>query len=151
MAEHGIVGRGILLDVASWRATQNPPIAYDPFSTTPIPLSHLLATASSQGTSIKFGDILIVRSGYLAAQNGLSAEGLSKAKDVLPPSLGGVEQSEEVLKWIWEHFGAVAGDQPSFECWRMHTFFLVFPFLHSRFPQRSVLTRCSNPAILVPS
>ena len=42
-------------------------------------------------------------------------EALSKA---LPPSFGGVEQSEDMLEWIWNHFSAVAGDQPSFECWR---------------------------------
>lgn len=42
-------------------------------------------------------------------------EALSK---VLPPSFFGVEQSTEVLQWIWENFSAVAGDQPSFECWR---------------------------------
>jgi hypothetical protein len=123
MAEQGIVGRGVLLDVARWRLTQNPPVPYDPFSTTPIPLSHLLATAASQGTEIKFGDILIVRSGYLATQNKLSEEALSQLKDVHLPSLGGVEQSEEMLKWIWERFSAVAGDHPSFECWRMLSFF----------------------------
>jgi len=32
--------------------------------------------------------------------------------------VGGVEQSEEILEWIWDHFSAVAGDQRSFECWR---------------------------------
>jgi len=29
----------------------------------------------------------------------------------------GLQQSEEILRWIWENFSAVAGDQPSFECW----------------------------------
>jgi hypothetical protein len=33
--------------------------------------------------------------------------------------MSGVEQSEEMLKWIWENFSAVAGDHPTFECWRM--------------------------------
>jgi hypothetical protein len=28
-----------------------------------------------------------------------------------------VEQSEEMLRWIWENFSAVAGDQPAFEAW----------------------------------
>jgi hypothetical protein len=63
MAEHGIVGRGVLLDFHSWRLKQNPPIPYSPFETGSIPLKHLLATAESQGTEIKFGDILIIRSG----------------------------------------------------------------------------------------
>lgn len=66
MAEKGIVGRGILLDYQSWRLAQDPPIPFDSFKTTPIPLSHLLAVAEYQGTEIKFGDILILRTGTSA-------------------------------------------------------------------------------------
>jgi len=28
----------------------------------------------------------------------------------------GVDANEEVARWIWENFAAVAGDQPAFEC-----------------------------------
>lgn len=63
MAEHGIVGRGVLLDFHSWRLSQDPPIPYDAFQQGSIPLKYLKATAESQGTEIKFGDILIIRSG----------------------------------------------------------------------------------------
>ncbi len=63
MAEHGIVGRGILLDFHSWRLAQDPPILYDAFKPGSIPLKYLKAVAESQGTGIKFGDILIIRSG----------------------------------------------------------------------------------------
>jgi hypothetical protein len=54
----------------------------------------------------------------MAAYNQKTKEELSKLRKTLPPPLSGVEQSEEMLKWIWENFSAVAGDQPSFECWR---------------------------------
>jgi hypothetical protein len=121
MAEQGIVGRGVLLDFHSWRLAQDPPIPYEPFESGSIPLRYLKAVAEAQGTEIKFGDILIIRSGYLAAQNQKSEDELSALKDVALPTLSGVEQSEEMLQWIWEHFSAVAGDQPSFECWRMFT------------------------------
>jgi len=117
MAEQGIVGRGVLLDFHSWREAQNPPIPYDAFKTGSIPLKYLKATAEAQGTEIKFGDILLIRSGYMASHNKKSAEELSALKDVLPPKFSGVEQSEDMLRWIWENFSAVAGDQPSFECW----------------------------------
>src|SRR5271168_2807197 len=63
MAEHGIVGRGILLDFHSWREAQDPPIPYDAFKTSSVPLKYLKATAEAQGTDVKFGDILIIRSG----------------------------------------------------------------------------------------
>jgi len=125
MAEQGIVGRGVLLDFHSWRLAQDPPIPFDPFQSNSIPLTHLEATAEAQGTDIKFGDILLVRSGYLSTQIQKTEDELSSLKDVMPPTFGGVEQSEEMLRWIWENFSAVAGDQPSFECWRVFPPFLI--------------------------
>lgn len=35
----------------------------------------------------------------------------------LPHRFGGLAQSAPIARWIWEHFAAVAGDQPSFEAW----------------------------------
>lgn len=66
--------------------------------------------------------VLINFKGFLAAQNEKSVEDLDTFKQNPQHTFGGVEQSEEVLQWIWENFSAVAGDQPSFECWRMHPF-----------------------------
>lgn len=63
MAEQGIVGRGVLLDYHSWRLAQTPPIPYNSFGRDSIPLKHLIMVAESQGTSFKFGDILLIRSG----------------------------------------------------------------------------------------
>lgn len=54
----------------------------------------------------------------MVAQASKSEEELTDLKAILPPTFSGVEQSEDVLRWIWENFSAVAGDQPSFECWR---------------------------------
>lgn len=51
----------MLLDYHSWRLANN--ISYDPFQTGSIPLEHLKAVLDSQGTKLKFGDILIIRSG----------------------------------------------------------------------------------------
>lgn len=118
MSEQGIIGRGILLDFHSWRLSQDPVPAYSPFESNSISLTQLLAVAAFQGTEIEFGDILLIRSGYIEAQNKKSDDELSVLKDAVPPSFGGVEQSEEVLRWVWENFSAVAGDQPSWECWR---------------------------------
>ncbi|KAB5547338.1 hypothetical protein GE09DRAFT_1224343 [Coniochaeta sp. 2T2.1] len=118
-SKKGIVGRAVLLDYHSWRLSQPSPSPdpFDAFSTTPIPLSHLLACAASQGTTIQFGDILIIRSGWMAARSRKSDAELAEHQRRPPHAFCGVEQSEEVLKWIWENFAAVAGDQPSFECW----------------------------------
>ena len=110
------MGRGVLLDFHSWRLAHG--IRYDPFKTGSITLEQLKAVAEEQGTEIRFGDILIIRSGYINAFNALSRDKAEAYASVVPPALSGVEQSEAVLEWIWSKFSAVAGDQPSFECWR---------------------------------
>jgi hypothetical protein len=46
-----------------------------------------------------------------------SSEEIWTHQDEMPHRFVGVEQSEDILKWIWENFSAVAGDQPAFECW----------------------------------
>lgn len=115
-AKRGIIGRGVLLDFESWRLKND--ISVDHFKSQPIRLDHLKAVAESQGTEIKFGDILLIRSGYCKAfqekskENQSELESLSK---VSPPNFVGVEQSEQVLEWVWNNFSAVAGDQPAFE------------------------------------
>ena len=63
--EKGIVGRGILVDYHSWRLEQTDPAYknFDAFETSPVPLEDLKACLAAQGTEVKFGDILIIRSG----------------------------------------------------------------------------------------
>jgi hypothetical protein len=126
-SEKGIVGRGVLLDYHSWRIKNN--IPYSPFETGSIPLAHLKTVIEVQGVELKFGDILIIRSGYMAAYNKMSKDELAALANINPPTFSGVEQSEEVLQWIWENFSAVAGDQPSFECWPTQREFLLHEVL----------------------
>ena len=128
-AAKGIVGRGVLLDYHSWRAAQGRGVdRHHAFRSGSIPLADLLAVAEWQGTQIKFGDILFVRSGYMASYNEMSREEIEGLRKVMPPTFFGVEQSEDLLRWVWENFSAVAGDQPSFECWRELIMFLVLSF-----------------------
>ncbi|KAF2501240.1 hypothetical protein BU16DRAFT_546554 [Lophium mytilinum] len=97
----------------------------DPAST----VNGIQAVAEAQGVSFKFGDILIIRSGYMVAYNAKPRAELQSLAKIVPPTFSGVEQSEEVLEWIWENFAAVAGDQPSFECWPSQTHFLLHEVL----------------------
>jgi hypothetical protein len=117
-SEKGIVGRGVLVDFHAYTQANN--ITYHPFdNSNVITLSDLKACLAHQGTELQFGDILLIRSGYTAEYNNKTAEELTElTTKSMPPGLAGVEQSEDVLKWIWENFAAVAGDHPSFERWR---------------------------------
>ena len=131
----GITGRGILVDFARWAATEQGKKAVDGkfqnFATSAITLEHIQAVLEYQGTKPKWGDILIVRSGFFPAFRALSKEKLGELQTQHPPGLGGVEQSDQVLEWIWNHFSAVASDHPSFERWptpyewSMHEVFLA--------------------------
>jgi hypothetical protein len=57
------MGRAVLLDYWSWREAQKDPRPYDPFDSTSIPLEDLKSCLAAQGTELKFGDILFIRSG----------------------------------------------------------------------------------------
>ncbi|KAI1864853.1 uncharacterized protein JN550_008673 [Neoarthrinium moseri] len=116
-SEQGIVGRGVLVDYHSWREAQGEVKSNDLFASTPIPLDDLKACLQSQGTELKFGDILFIRSGFMSAYGKKTEEEIWELQDTTPHKFVGVEQSEDMLRWIWDNFSAVAGDQPAFECW----------------------------------
>ncbi len=58
----------------------------------------------------------------MAAFNEMPKGKTEELAAVVPPPLSGVEQSKGILEWFWSNFSAVAGDQPSFECWRKSGF-----------------------------
>lgn len=136
------MGRGILVDLYSWRQKQDEPALreFNCFETSSIPLKDIKACLAAQGTEVKFGDILFTRTGKTPvsprtranthmiysqagptgwhAQHAQLPESQLKAyQAVFPHRFGGVEQSEEMIRWVWDNFSAVAGDQPSFEAW----------------------------------
>ena len=55
--------------------------------------------------------------GWIQALPKKTPEELEAYRDVVPHRFCGVEQSEDTLRWLWDNFSAVAGDQPSFEAW----------------------------------
>jgi len=123
-AAHGIAGRGILLDFASWAEANG--VVAPPFAATNITFAQLRAVAKHQGLDlrrnidggdIRIGDILFVRSGFGKAYAALTAaERIALA--AAPPGYIGVDQSAEMTAWIHDsYFAAVAGDQPGFESW----------------------------------
>ena len=118
-SEQGIVGRGVLLDWAAWRERSRPDIKFEAFTgETKITLNQLQEVAKAQGTQIRFGDILFVRSGYLKAYAETSPEVIKPLTKAQPPAFVGVQQSEDVAEWLWNNFSAVAGDHPAFEAFR---------------------------------
>lgn len=109
----GLVGRGVLIDYAAYADAHG--IKYSPFDAHRITVEDLEAVAKWQGVEFKFGDIMIVRSGFTrglqeARTAAKQAELMASHRTV------GVEGTTKSARWVWDHhFSAVAGDAIAFE------------------------------------
>ncbi len=118
-AEHGIVGRGVLADVAAYRHTLGAPL--DPTSRFPITWALIEATLGSQRSPLRRGDMLLVRTGWLQWYRGLDPaerETLGKrlAADRSEIALPGLDPSQATAAWIWDNgLSALALDNPTAE------------------------------------
>jgi kynurenine formamidase len=111
-AEHGIVGRGVLLDVAAFAAATGQPI--DPRSDTAIPVEQLQATASWEGVEIRPGDILLIRTGWMAAYLSLNSE--KRAASATAAAWAGLRGDAAMAEFLWDNeIAAVAADNPAVE------------------------------------
>jgi hypothetical protein len=108
----GLVGRGVLLDYKAYAEAKG--IKYSCFDDHAITIADLEAVAKHQGTEFKFADILIVRSGFTEDLGGATGE--EQEQMMSTHKCIGVEGSEAVAKWVWNHhFASVAGDAIAFE------------------------------------
>ncbi|KAF9814354.1 hypothetical protein IEO21_05149 [Rhodonia placenta] len=116
-AQHGIVGRGVLLDIVQYYTASGDPLPYDPWKTYGISVDVLQDCAKKQGVSFQQGDILLLRVGYLQKWFAASQE----QRDDLgskPETLAGIDQTEDMKRFLWNnHFAAIASDQPAIERW----------------------------------
>ncbi|KAH8659793.1 hypothetical protein BX600DRAFT_383310 [Xylariales sp. PMI_506] len=111
----GIVGRGVLIDWASWVESQGR--KPDLLQASLITLGDLKQAASAQGLSFRPGDILFIRSGLIKKLEALRPEDLEAYMAIEPePPVMGLESGEPMLRWLWEsEFAAVAGDMMTLE------------------------------------
>ena len=134
-SEHGIAGRGVLLDYRSYAHRKG--IQYDPYDYYPISFEELYHCGKDQGIDIrpqaqggdvKIGDLLFIRSGFIEAYHSKPSDERAKLATrphVIGPEDGqrwaGVAQEERILDWLHDgYFAAVAGDAPAFEAWPTH-------------------------------
>ncbi|KAJ4359280.1 hypothetical protein N0V95_002291 [Ascochyta clinopodiicola] len=116
-ARHGIVGRGVLLDVYDWSRQDNP---YDPFTEHLITAADLKACAKSQGLTFQAGDIILIRTGWLSRYNALTTEEKENRSkwDVMKHQYAGLEASDDMKDFLHDsYFAAAASDNANFEVW----------------------------------
>lgn len=105
----GIVGRGVLLDVA--RQFSLPPD--QPFAITPAMLDE---TATAQRVEILPGDIMLLRTGMAALMHAEAGELSDEVRTQF--ACPGLDQGEEMLAWLWDHqIAAVTADNLAVEAW----------------------------------
>ena len=111
-ADHGIVGRGVLLDVARHLARKGG--EFDLLDGAAITVSMLDEVAAAEGVAFRVGDILLVRTGWMGHYLSLTFEQRSQAAE--SRTWVGLEADAEMAAFLWDnHFSAVALDNPAVE------------------------------------
>jgi kynurenine formamidase len=116
-AEHGIAGRGVLMDVARFMERRGTPI--DQESRLAIDGSLLEQIAESQSVEFQAGDILMLRTGWLAWYLKQGAEKrtvMSTSFEDGKLTMPGLDAHRETAAWLWDHQVAlVAADNFALE------------------------------------
>jgi len=107
-AGHGLVMRGVLLDLPAYWGQPS-----DAFTERPITAAELAACAGQAGVPIGEGDLLLVRTGWLAAYR--SRGGVPGDMLAVPTSVG-LDASADMARFLWDSgCCAVAADNPAVE------------------------------------
>jgi kynurenine formamidase len=126
-AARGIAGRGVLLDVAHYMEAQGRPL--DPTQTFAIDPALLDAVLQAQHVTLHGGDILLLRTGWMASYLGASPA----ERQGCDPGQGcpGLTAAETMAAYLWDHrVAAVAADNPAVEA--MPASRATGGFLHNR-------------------
>jgi kynurenine formamidase len=115
-ARRGMVTRGVLLDVERHlRTTDSPVVANEARRFT---VEELEATRKAQGVEIRQGDVLLIRSGWMAWYLQASLPEKMSITNVQNLRAPGVAATEDMGEYIWNlHISGIAGDHPSLEAW----------------------------------
>lgn len=113
-ARRGIATRGVLADVARWRGQQGR--ALTPNTPDPIEPSDVTGALAAQGVEVESGDVLLIRTGWMAWYRTLDPDGRRKAAEEFAAC--GLRPGEDTARTLWNlRIAAVAADNPALEVW----------------------------------
>ena len=115
-AERGIAGRAVLADVGKYRAAQGRPIRCD--DSDPIEAEDVLGALAAQGTELRDGDVLLMRTGWVEWYEGLDADGRAALASAGGFKAPGLRPGEATAEFLWDlHISAIGCDNPAVEVW----------------------------------
>jgi kynurenine formamidase len=110
-AEHGVAGRGVLVDVAGWLDGNG---GYDPLAGQAISVDDIEATLDHQGVELQTGDVLCIRTGWSGGY--LALDATQRTAYSLAPKFSGLRAYEDMARFLWNsHPGAICCDNPAVE------------------------------------
>lgn len=110
------VGRGLLIDAARYRAAQGRPI--DPLKNEAYSLADLKGALAAQGSQLKPGTILLVRTGWMAAYLASSDDQKREMAPLEKLTACGIDPGRETVAWLWDNrVAAIGTDCPAVEPW----------------------------------
>ena len=117
-ARTGIIGRGVLIDLAGLASRSGE--EYDPFTHVVFGVDDVQAALRAQGTQLRFGDILCVRTGWTEKYQTLDSAARQKLAEWLTDpfhyTCAGLAGSEEMSRFLWDSgVAAVTADNPAVE------------------------------------
>jgi kynurenine formamidase len=118
-ARRGIVGRGVLLDVEPFVRSRS--ISFSANDRFAIDGYLLEEIARAEKIEFQVGDILLLRTGWLAWYKALESEAREKLRGTLHPDPGGLrcpglDAAQATAAWLWDRrIAAIAADNPAVE------------------------------------
>ena len=116
-ADHGIVGRGLLVDMARHMERRGTPLDFS--QDTPMEISLLQEAIEAQGARVEQGDILLLRTGWLAYYLSHSPEEratLARGAGDGAVKTPGLKATPDTAEFLWDQsFSAVAADNYAVE------------------------------------
>jgi kynurenine formamidase len=115
-ARRGIVGRAVLVDVGRYREADGRPLRMgEPDMIEP---ADVLGALEAQGTTVETGDVLLLRTGWVAWYRGQDEAGRRRLGDPATAAAPGLRPGREIAALLWDlHIAAVASDAPALEVW----------------------------------
>jgi kynurenine formamidase len=115
-AAAGIVGRGVLVDIPGLLAD----MGFDPFDAVTIEVDHIEQALERQGTSLGYGDILCLNTGWMGKYLALDDAGRAELARALaePPNRcwAGLSPGAPMSRYLWDAgLAAIVADNPSVE------------------------------------